>query len=272
MKSFTTLFLWGAFGIVGLAQPALAPTGARAAGMGGIVSVDADVWSAVNNPGGLGLLTDAGVGVSHEQRFAVADMGISAIVGTLPLWGNGVGVYISSLNLGLASFGESLAGLAVGRKLNEYLSVGVGVEGRMLYFPQEYHNLWAVTGQVGILAHPAKNLWLGFRAANVTLSKWSGEDNSLLPVVLTLGARYAIAAPVQLYAEASKDIYEALRVKFGTEFTIVQALYLRVGIVSGPFETHFGVGYAHKRFRFDAALSRHPVLGYTPTGGINIRL
>ncbi|MDR0729670.1 MAG: hypothetical protein LBF19_06070 [Prevotellaceae bacterium] len=256
----------------GFAQSALTPVGARAAGMGGIVSVDVDVWSAVNNPGSLGMLTDMGVGVSHEQRFAVADLGISTVVGALPLWGNVVGAYVSSLNLGMASFGESLAGLSAGRKLNEYLSVGVGIEGRMLHFPQEYRNLWAVSGRAGILARPTKNLWLGFCATNVTLSAWNSEDRSLLPVVFTLGARYTVATPVQLYAEVSKDIYEALRVKIGTEFTVVQALYLRVGIISAPFETHFGVGYAHKRFRFDAALSRHPVLGYTPTGGINIQL
>jgi hypothetical protein len=269
---FIVLFLWGAFGTVGLAQPALTPTGARAAGMGGIVSVDVDVWSTVNNPGSLGMLTGAGVGVSHEQRFAVADLGVSTIVGALPLWGNVVGAYVSSFNLGMASFGESLAGLSAGRKLNEYLSVGVSIEGRMLYFPQEYHNLWAVSGRAGILAYPTKNLWIGFCAANITLSAWNSEERDLLPVVFTLGARYAVATSVQLYAETSKDIYEALRVKIGTEFTVVQALYLRVGIVSAPFETHFGVGYAHKRFRFDAALSRHPVLGYTPVGGINIRL
>ncbi|MDR1680717.1 MAG: hypothetical protein LBS12_02910 [Prevotellaceae bacterium] len=271
IKPFITVFLWGVFGMAGLAQPTLSPTGARAAGMGGITSVDVDVWSAINNPGSLGMMAEAGAGVSHEQRFAMADMGISTIVGTLPLWGNGVGVYVSSLNPGLASYGESLAGLSAGRKLNEYLAVGVGIEGRMLHFPQGYQNLWAVAGQAGILARPASRLTLGFHVANLSLSKWNGEENTLLPVVFTLGACYVIASRVQVYAEATKDIYEALRVKIGTEFTVVKALYLRVGVVSAPFETHFGVGYAHKRLRFDAALSRHPVLGYTPTGSISIR-
>ncbi|MDR0667252.1 MAG: hypothetical protein LBF90_01375 [Prevotellaceae bacterium] len=271
MKSFIALLLLGLLSTAALAQPALSPTGARAAGMGGITSVEVDVWSAVNNPGCLGMMTEAGAGVSHEQRFAASDLGVSSIVATWPLWGHRVGVYLSSLNLGLASFGESLAGLSAGRKLNEYLAVGVGMEGRLLHFPQGYHNLWAVAGQAGVWARPAERLTVGFRVANMTFSKWNSDAGDLLPVVFTLGACYVVAAPVKLYVEAAKDVYEALRMKFGTEWTIGQALCLRVGVVSGPFEMHFGAGYTHKRLCFDAALSRHPVLGYTPTGGIRFR-
>ena len=90
-------------------------------------------------------------------------------------------------------------------------------------------------------------------------------------MVFTLGACYAVAAPVRLYAEAEKDVYEALRVKFGTEWTVGQALCLRVGVASAPFEMRFGAGYTYKRLCFDAALSRHHVLGYTPTGGVSYR-
>jgi hypothetical protein len=254
----------------GYAQVTQAPAGARAAGVGGITTVLTDVWSASGNPGALGLWSGVGVGVSHEQRFAMPEWGVSSLVGAFSLGGNGVGLALS--NVGLTGFGENHFGLSVGRKLNAYIAMGVGVNGHLLHFSEDYRNLFAVIGKVGVWAQPAKKLTLGFYVVNVTFSKWNSDDSTPLPVIFSLGACYHIATPVQLYAELTKDIYEALRLRIGTEFSIRERLFLRVGVVSQPFEMHFGIGYSHKRWQFDVALSRHPVLGYSPTGGICFRL
>jgi hypothetical protein len=139
-------------------------------------------------------------------------------------------------------------------------------------FPEGYRNLFAVNGNVGVWATPAKNLTLGLHIFNLTFSKWNDNEKTKLPVVFSLGAGYALAAPVQLFAEISKNIYEAARLKIGTEFLLEKVLYLRAGIITQPFEVHFGVGYVYKNFRMDAALSRHPTLGFTPQAAISMSL
>ncbi|MDR3350594.1 MAG: hypothetical protein LBN98_02955 [Prevotellaceae bacterium] len=252
------------------AQLSLEPTGARAAGMGNIITMQTDVWAAVNNPAGLGMLTGAAVGISHEQRFTMQEMGVSTIAGAFPLWGNGVGCSLS--NFGFTDFGENRFGIAAGRQLSPYMAVGVSVDGHLMRFPGEYKNLFAINGNAGVWAMPAKNFTLGLHIFNLTFSKWNDYEKTKLPVIFSLGAGYSLAAPVQLLAEISKNIYEAARIKAGTEFIIGKALYLRTGIITQPFEIHFGLGYTYKKFLFDAALSRHPVLGYTSQAAINISL
>jgi hypothetical protein len=252
------------------AQLSLEPVGARAAGMGNIITLQTDVWAAVNNPAGLGMLTGASVGVSHEQRFTMPEMGVSTLAGTFPLLGNGAGVSLS--NLGFTDYGENRFGIAIGRKLSKRLAAGISVDGHLMRFPEDYKDLFAVNGNAGVWATPAKNLTLGLYVFNLTFSKWNDREKTKLPVVFSLGAGYSLAVPVQLFAEISKNIYEVARVKIGTEFLVGKVLYLRTGIITQPFEIHFGVGYVHKKFLFDAALSRHPTLGYTPQAAISVHL
>jgi hypothetical protein len=270
LKSILAIVLWFVFAIPLHAQLSLEPVGARAAGMGNITTVQTDVWAAMNNPAGLGMLTGINIGVSHEQRFTMPEMGVSTLAGTFPLLGNGVGLSLS--NLGFTDYGENRFGLAAGRKLAKYLSAGISVNGHIMRFPEGYKNLFAVNGNVGVWATPAKNLTLGLYIFNLTFSKWNDNEKTVLPVVFSLGAGYALAAPVQLFAEISKNIYETARLKIGTEFLVGKVLYLRAGIITQPFEVHFGVGYVYKNFRFDAALSRHPTLGYSPQAAISMAL
>lgn len=264
-----TVLLFGCF-IPLHAQLSLEPVGARAAGMGNITTVQTDVWSAVNNPAGLGMLSGFNLGVSHEQRFSMPEMGVSTLAGTFPLLGNGVGLALS--NLGFTDYGENWFSIAAGRKLAKYLSVGISVNRHIMRFPEGYRNLFAVNGNVGVWATPAKNLTLGLHIFNLTFSKWNDYEKTKLPVVFSLGAGYTLAAPVQLFVEISKNIYEVARLKTGTEFLLEKVLYLRVGIITQPFEVHFGVGYVYKNFRFDAALNRHPTLGFSPQAAISMSL
>jgi hypothetical protein len=175
------------------AQLSLEPVGARAAGMGNITTVQTDVWAAVNNPAGLGMLSGVNLGVSHEQRFTMSEMGVSTLAGTFPLLGNGVGVALS--NLGFTDYGENWFGIAAGRKLTKYLAVGISMNGHVMRFPEGYRNLFAVNGNVGVWATPAKNLTLGLHIFNLTFSKWNDNEKTKLPVMFSLGAGYALAAP-----------------------------------------------------------------------------
>jgi hypothetical protein len=250
------------------AQLPLHPVGARVAGIGGITTVETGIWSALNNPGALGLLNHFGAGLLHEQRFLVKETAVSSLVGTFPLLGNGVGLSLS--NAGFSGYGENRFGIAIGRKLAAGFALGISVSGHLLRFPEAYTNLLALTGDLGLCVRPAKDLSLGFHVFNLTFSTWNNEAHTALPVVFSLGAAYVVAASVQLFAEITKDVYEPARAKFGTEISILQRLLLRVGLISQPFEIHFGLGYAYKNCRFDVALSRHHTLGYSPQATVSM--
>jgi len=267
-KYFVVFFLLASF--VCRAQLPLSPTGARAAALANITMVDTTVWCAVNNPGSLGRLSGLRIGTSYEQRFMMQEMGVSSLVATFPLLGNGIGVSLS--NFGFSIYGENRFGLAIGRKISEHISIGVGIDAHLQRFPEDYRNLFAINGNIGVWAQPLEKLTLGFQVFNITFSKWNDYERSSLPVVFSLGAGYAVAKTVQLFAELSKDVYEPLRVKFGTEFSLLQALFFRAGVISQPLEPHFGVGYVYKNIQFDVANNWHPMLGYTPQAAISITL
>jgi hypothetical protein len=244
------------------AQAGLYPLGAAAVGMGNITTLHTDVWSALTNPAGLGMAPAFAAGAQHEQRYAIPGLGIDSFAATVPVWGGGIGLSLASISV--AEQGESRFGIQAGRKLGAHFAAGVGFHAHRLRFPAGYRNAFALSADAGIYATPAPRLSMGVYVSNLGFSRFNNEARSRLPVVFRWGAGYDIAPDITLGAEVEKDPSAPLRAKTGVEYLILKALYMRLGVLSQPFEIHYGLGYRCNPFQADFALYRHPVLGFSP--------
>jgi hypothetical protein len=244
------------------AQTGLYPLGAAAVGMGNMATLQTGVWSALANPAGLGIAPSFAAGVQHEQRYSIPGLGVETFAAVVPVWGGGIG--LSLAHMGFPEQGENRFGLQLGRKLGEYIAAGVGFHAHQLRFPAGYRNAFALSAGAGIYATPLPRLSMGVYVSNLSFSRLNNDARDRLPVVFHWGLGYEIAPAVTLCAEVEKDVYAPLRVKTGTEYFVLNVLYVRLGVLSQPFEIHYGLGCRYRIFQIDFALYRHPVLDFSP--------
>jgi hypothetical protein len=244
------------------AQTGLYPLGTAAVGMGNITTLRTDVWSALTNPAGLGVAPSFAVGIQHEQRYSIPELGVDAFAAVVPVWGGGIG--LSLANTGFSEQGENRFGIQIGRKLGPHLAAGVGFHAHLLRFPAEYRNASAVSADAGVYATPLPRLSMGVYVSNLSFAHFNNEARDRLPVIFHWGLGYEIAPTITLCAEVEKDVYAPLRVKTGAEYYVFNTLYVRLGVLSQPFEIHYGLGYKYHIFQIDFALYRHPVLDFSP--------
>jgi hypothetical protein len=236
--------------------------------MGNITTLSTDVWSAFTNPAGLGIAPSFAVGIQHEQRYSIPDFGIDALAAVFPVLGGGIG--LSLANMGFSEQGENRFGIQVGRKLSANLAAGVSFHAHTLRFPPGYDNAFALSADVGIYATPLPHLSTGVYVSNVSFAHFNNDARDRLPVIFHWGLGYEAAPAIMLYAEVEKDIEAPLRAKVGASCFLFDALYARLGVLSQPFEVHYGLGYAYRIFQIDFALYRHPVLGFSPQISLSI--
>ena len=237
-------------------------------GMGNIATLSTEVWSALTNPAGLGLSPAISLGFQHEQRYLMPETGIDVLAASFPVFGGGLGFYLS--NTGLGNYGENRAGLAMGRRIGKTVSIGGSIDFYLLRTPAGYPNSLAVSGNVGIYAQLAEDLSLGLYISNVSFSHFNNEAADPLPVIMNWGIGYKFLKNLLLCAEVEKDLRMPLRVKAGIEYYPVKSFALRTGTLSAPFEVHFGMGYIYRRYRIDFALQEHTVLGWSPQCALTI--
>jgi hypothetical protein len=250
------------------AQSGLYPLGAAAVGMGNIATLQTDVWSALANPAGLGVAPAFAVGIQHEQRYSIPDMGVDVLAAVFPVWDGGIG--LSLANTSFSEQGENRFGVQLGRKLGRNIAAGVSFHAHLLRFPADYRNIFALSADAGVYAMPLPRLSVGVYVSNLSFSRFNNTARDRLPVVFHLGLGYEIAPDIQLSAEAEKDVYAPLRTKVGTSYYMINTLHERLGVLSQPFEIHYGLGYGYHIFQVDFALYRHPVLGFSPQLSLNM--
>jgi hypothetical protein len=236
--------------------------------MGNITTLSTEVWSALSNPAGLGLSPAFSVGIQHEQRYLMPELGIDVLAASFPVFGGGLGFYLS--NTGLGAYGENRAGFAMGRKLSKAVSIGGSIDFYLLRTPAGYPNSWAISGNVGIYAQPAEALYVGVYISNLSFSHFSNEAADPLPVVMNWGIGYKVFDQLMLCSEVEKDLRMPLRVKAGVEYCPVKSVALRAGALSVPFEGRFGIGFIYRRYHIDFAMKEHPVLGWSPQCSVTV--
>jgi hypothetical protein len=241
----------------------LFPKGAKAMGMGKNGLLNTDMWAAYNNQAALASVENTGAGVHYENKFAMNQLGISAGVFVLPALTGTFGFDVA--HMGIEDYGETRIGAGYGKKLAKRLSLGVQFNYHLLSFMSGYPDLYAFTGEVGLIAEPVDNLFIGAHVFNPTFSKLNSRYEDPVPVIFEIGAGYRIAGDrLTLVAEVEKERYDELSPRFGIDYSLFKSMNLRSGVSLNPVEVCFGVGWVAKKLNLDFAFSHHEILGYSP--------
>lgn len=238
------------------------PTGSRSAGMGNASVTLTDGWSVYHNQAGLARLEKPWIGFHHENRFIIPEYGLQSIGAAIPGKYGTFGIQISYF--GYSQYNESIIGLAYAKALGEKVSLGVRLDYFNMFIADNYGNRGTVIGEVGILAQPFENFFVGAHLFNPTQSSVAEYDNERVPTIIRIGIGYKFSDKLYVAAETEKDMEMNPVFKAGIDFMIIENLFLRTGISTNPTQNTFGLGYKLKRFRADIAFSTHQVVGLTP--------
>lgn len=237
---------------------------ARSQALANVRVMLSDEWSALGNPAGLGLVSGIFVGIHYSNHFMVPELGTSA-------FSLGIPAFTGTFSLCYASFGnsyyhENQLCLSYGRTFGAGFRAGIGLHYLTARQPADAGNLSVLVPALGIQALLGPSMTLGLRVFNPAGQQYMPEQNRSLPVVTQSGVGFQAGKEVLLCLEAEKCSGEPLRLRGGMEIDLRKTLKIRFGISSGRFPYYsFGLGWNTHPFVIDLSVSRHPVLGFSPS-------
>ncbi|MDR0386167.1 MAG: hypothetical protein LBH60_08835 [Prevotellaceae bacterium] len=241
----------------------LFPKGAKATGMGKNGLLNIDVWSVYNNQAALAHIENISAGLHYENKFTANQLGISAGAVAVPALTGTFGLDIA--HMGIDDYGETRVGAGYGKKLMKRLSIGIQFNYHLLNFTSGYPGFSTFTGEVGLLAEPLDNLFIGVHVFNPTFARLNSQYEDPVPVIFETGAGYVIAGKLMLTAEIEKARYGDMSPRFGIDYSLFKSMNLRAGVSLNPAEVCFGAGWtAKKKLVLDFSVYYHEILGYSP--------
>jgi hypothetical protein len=232
--------------------------GARPAAMGGAGTGMADsVLSLARNPAGLAFIR----AVQATAAFSPAPYGFRELAscgasvalpvrsGVLEFSYQRFGFEFYREQTAACSYALGMSGLSVGISLT-YQSVAI----------KGYGSAGAVAADLGTTLFLLNGLSCGFLVTNVTAAS-IGVSAERLPQVYTLGAAYTPVRGCTLTADLRKEIFFPCAFLGGCEYWILPGVALRLGMKGDPQEYSGGIGLRISGFRFDYAVTVHPLLG-----------
>jgi len=246
------------------------PVGARSAGMANASVALTDIWAVHHNQAALVGLEQAGVAAYYENRFLLSDINLQAATAVLPT--PKVGVFgISYSRFGNKLYNQSRYGLAYGKKLFNFLSVGLQLSYLNTAIAENYGSRHSFIAEIGLLSQVTPKFRVGFHAFNLTRTKLADGYDERVPMNFRLGALYDFSKKVKVAIEAEKDLELPAVFKMGIEYFPADIFAIRVGVGTAPFRADFGLGLRLKFLHFDIAGSIHPVLGFSPKASLSYR-
>lgn len=240
--------------------------GGRANGVAGASVTYQDVWSQYYNQAGLAYLKGISFGIGFQNAFFIKELSTKSAVFAIPLKSGVFG--LNYYYFGYPKFNENKIGLSFSKLLGKRIAVGGQLDYFYTHIEGEYGQKGVAAGELGILAEPIDDLFIGAHVFNLWHSKLTSYENEYLPTIFKLGASYLLYEKARLSIEFEKDLELDLQFKSGIELEVVKDFYLRAGIGTNPTIYSFGLGYSFQSFQLNIAFSKHPVLDYSPTVSI----
>lgn len=234
-------------------------TGARQGAMAGTGLVLGDIWSSYHNQAGLADITGLSMGLFYSSVFNTSELRESAFAFAFPTQRFG-SVGINYTFSGSSGYNFNKFGLAYAMKLGKHVSAGIQLD-YFLHTQQNYGNTSAATGELGIIAEPIENLFLGIHVFNPWRAKYN-EIEEYLESIFRIGTGYYFSDKALLMFELEKEIDQDLLYRGGVEYQLLKGLFLRAGASLNPVNYTFGLGYAFKGIALDVSYINHEFLGY----------
>ena len=221
-----------------------------------------DGWAYHHNPGALGMIKKAEIGVSYSTKYLLKDFQSQGVV------------YVQPIKKGVVSFGAQLYGLdalkserigiGYSLKLVDKLSLGVQMNYQGLQFGSNYGSKNSATAEAGIYADITEKLKFGASIFNLGRTRLAAFQNERLTTLVRMGFAYHLSQKVLFLIEAEKNIYYKLRLKGAFEYQPIKKFFFRGGIATQPVELAFGFGHRFKLIQLDLGSSYHQLIGWSP--------
>jgi hypothetical protein len=245
------------------------PVGARQAGMANSSVMMTDVWSVFHNQAGLAFVQRLTVASCFGNAFMIKELSTKSLAISLPTKSGTFG--LGYTHFGYTLYNESKIGLAYSKQLWTNFSVGIQLDYFYTRIAEGYGSKGVPAGEIGILAQPVENLFIGAHVFNPVRAKMIEYDDERLPTIFRLGIGYLFSNKLLLTVESEKNLDKDMEMKAGIEFSLFKNLYLRTGISNNPVLNCFGIGFVFKNFKADLAFSKHPVLDYSTQFSLSYR-
>lgn len=242
------------------------PVGVRSSGLSNSSVALSDIWSYYHNPAATAELKSIEAGVFYESRFLAKELQTQAIAFALPIK---KGVFsLGATTFGYEQYRSTKAGLGYSLQLSENFFLGAQVNMHQLRFNENYGSSLSATGEIGLLAKVSEKWMVGISAMNFGAQKISAIEERFTSV-LRAGFRYKLSEVVLITGEVEKQTIHDFSFKGGIEYVPVKNFFVRLGAQSGPTSFAFGLGYKWNQLSMDIATNYHPILGWTPSFGLN---
>ena len=241
---------------------------ARSQAMAGTHVTQTNQWAGTGNPCGLAGINKASLGIYYANYFQVSELGMGSLYGYIPTRSGNFG--FSFVSSGYTLLRQNMTTLAYGKKLGKNISAGIGLHYVRIVQPAGYPNLYALVPSMGFQFLVARGLVAGVSLFNPLRQEYYPSGFSAIPLEFCAGASYSPDKAILFCVDAVQISGEKMKFKTGTEIALNKILMIRLGLSTGRWpEISFGIGCLHRQMNLDLAVTRHPVLGFSPAAGLS---
>jgi hypothetical protein len=232
------------------------------------ISFDNDAFSLFNNSSGLSLVGSREIGF----YFSPSPFGIKEL-------SNAYGVYceptkFGSLGAGFSTYGFELyreTSIIIGyaKKISNIFSAG----GSLLYKNisiKNYGNSSAFILNAGAILSISNEIGFGASLQNLAQSS-IGNESDMLPTIISAGFHLQLVEELLFTLGIEKETRFKPSLRFGTEYTPIEYISLRIGTSNEPNTFSLGIGIHYNYFHFDYARTNNADLGNSHQFAILIR-
>jgi len=232
--------------------------GGRANGLGGASITLRDEWSFFNNIGGMAGYRQAAMGFYYENRFNTQIFNTISAMGLLPNKKNGTYGF-GFQRTGNSLFATQMVQFGFSHQINT-VSLGLQADYVELIVP-DFTTKRTLAFNFGGVAELTPQVHFGASISNLNQAKLANYQNENLPTWMRAGVSYRPIKQVMVNIETEKGIGYDPTFRVGVEYRPIEKLAFRTGINRQPYQGYAGVGFNHKQFCLDYAISHHPQLG-----------
>ena len=164
---------------------------------------------------------------------------------------------------GNTNFNQQKINLSLSKKLSHQFALGVNLTYLATHISETdpLHNYLA---ELGLFFKPNVKLDIGCFIFNPTQIKYQIAGSEPLPSFIRVGLAYKFSSQLKLLGEYEHSVFVGNIPRLGFEYNPVSSFFLYAGWSLNPQYLTFGSGFQKRNIKISLAMSRHPVLGFTP--------
>lgn len=241
---------------------------ARSAGMGSSFAVMTGSRISIINPAALADLNSPTFALTYSNYFGIKELSTGMFLFGIPTKSGTFGLGFTSS--GFTYITENKATLSFGKSIGKKLRAGIGINWLNFNQPSDYRDLYAWIPSLGIQWLPGEKWITGISVINPAVQEYIPKGYRNIPACIITGLGFKPSDEFFMLFETQKIPDEKIRYILGIEASLFKWVFLRFGITRQEYSSYSaGAGYVKKNLKFDAAVSHHPVLGFSPAFTFN---